>query len=186
MTSQTPKRLLETLDGQCAIEGCRRPRRKRQWCATHYEYWRRHGDPIPRTSDERFWARINKTDSCWLWLGPIDHDGYGIHNADGHIRAHRYAYEALIGAIPDGLVIDHLCRVRSCVNPEHMETVTQKVNNERGDSPSALNSRKTHCSRGHEFTPGNTRVGSDGRRACRACDRETHREVRLEKNRLHG
>jgi hypothetical protein len=79
------------------------------------------------------------------------------------------AYELAIGPIPEGLTIDHLCRNRGCVNPAHLEAVTNRTNLLRGDGIAALNARKTHCKRGHEFTPENTYVWREGTRACRAC-----------------
>lgn len=83
--------------------------------------------------------------------------------------AHRMAYEELVGPIADGLQIDHLCRVRCCVNPAHLEPVTQAENIRRGVSPTAANRRKTHCKHGHEFTTENTRLVPEGR-ICRRCD----------------
>lgn len=126
----------------------------------------------------RFWRKVNKTESCWEWSGGKSPAGYGtfsIRDTDP-LYAHRVAYEALVGPIPSGLDLDHLCRNRGCVNPAHLEPVTRKVNILRGESIMAKNARKTHCRRGHEFTPENTRIRANGRN-CRACDRihEAHR-----------
>nr|WP_157095381.1 HNH endonuclease [Hoyosella altamirensis] len=85
------------------------------------------------------------------------------------IRAHRWAYIQLISDIPDGLQLDHLCRVRACVNPWHLEPVTPYVNWERGNSPVRANRDKTHCKQGHEFIPENTYVNPAGSRICREC-----------------
>ncbi len=106
---------------------------------------------------------------CWEWAG-TRFRGYGMIGVRGleNRRAHRVSYETFVGPIPDGLTIDHLCRNRGCVNPAHLEPVTNKVNVLRGVGPTAVNARKTHCCRGHEFTPENTLLSS-GRRYCRAC-----------------
>lgn len=107
---------------------------------------------------------------CWLWIGAIQSKGYGNYQSR---LAHRVSYERSVGKIPDGLTLDHRCRVTSCVNPAHLTPMTQKKNNSLGYSPTALNARKTHCSKGHEFTPENTRgvVRDDGnRRYCKTCN----------------
>lgn len=114
---------------------------------------------------------------CIEWRGAKGRDGYGafslplFHRPRRRFMAHRMAYELLVGPIPPGLTIDHLCRTPSCVNPEHMEVVTIGVNTLRSDNPPAMNARKTHCKRGHEFTPENTYVPPSGRRVCRECAR---------------
>lgn len=140
----------------------------------------------PEGVEGRFWAKVDRKgdDDCWLWTGATYSEGYGIlyttprPDKPGRyrqVRAHRFAYELLVGPIPEGLVVDHLCRNPSCVNPAHLEPVTDRVNVLRGEGISALNARKTHCKRGHEFTPENTyieRAGPRaGRRWCRACAR---------------
>jgi hypothetical protein len=88
------------------------------------------------------------------------------------VGAHRWSYEALVGPIPPGLEIDHLCRVRNCVNPSHLEPVTKAVNILRGESMSARHARQTHCKSGHPFDAENTRMTTDGQRRCRTCDRQ--------------
>ena len=111
-------------------------------------------------------------DECWPWPGYVNSHGYGYARwRGGAVRAHRVAYEAVIGPIPEGLVLDHLCRNRACVNPYHLEPVDDRTNNLRGFSPPAMNARKTHCSRGHEFTPENTYRWPNGKRRCRTCHR---------------
>lgn len=119
-----------------------------------------------------FWRRVDKNGDggCWLWTGAKTSNGYGYLNTDGGRRlAHRFSYESLVGPIPAGLQLDHLCRVRHCVNPTHLEPVTQRENVLRGEGLSAANARKTHCSRGHEYTPENTYIYAEGRRHCRPC-----------------
>lgn len=132
------------------------------------------------TTEELFWAKVNKTEDCWVWTAGRDWDGYGqFHIKHQLILAHRYAYELLVGPIPEGLTIDHLCRNEGCVNPVHLEAVTIGVNVLRGNGPCAQNARKTRCMHGHPFDLFNTGYESDGHRWCRACKRErdTRRQV---------
>lgn len=110
------------------------------------------------------------------WLVPTRHpDGYARIAEGGTggrmLMAHRVSYEYFVGPIPEGLTLDHLCRVHNCVNPEHLEPVTQRVNILRGFGAAATNARKTHCPQGHEYTPENT-YRDEGRRVCRICKRE--------------
>lgn len=116
---------------------------------------------------ERFWSkvRVGGPDECWLWMAARDTRGYGNFYFEAHYcKAHRVAHVLEVGPIPDGLVIDHLCRNPSCVNPAHLRAVTQSVNVQSG-----LLGQRTHCPRGHEYTPGNTRYGSGRTRNCRSC-----------------
>jgi hypothetical protein len=122
---------------------------------------------------ERFFAKVGGPDDngCWPWLAAKKW-GYGCFALDGgriQVRAHRYSYEVLVGPIPDGLTIDHLCRNRGCVNPSHLEPVTMGINVLRGEGPSAKNARATHCSRGHPYDEKNTYRRKDGGRDCRRC-----------------
>jgi hypothetical protein len=122
---------------------------------------------------ERFWVKVNKTETCWLWTASCFHDGYGKFYVDGKtVRAHRTSYELFVGPIPDGLHIDHLCRTPLCVNPAHLEPVTPRENTFRSPlaSPPVLLAR-THCGYGHEYTPANTYVRPSGARLCRECGR---------------
>lgn len=122
------------------------------------------------TAPARFWAKVDKTETCWLWTGRLPRSGYGTLSISGkNVQAHRFAYELIVGPIPAGLQLDHLCRVRHCVNPAHLEPVTPRVNVLRGICPAALAARRSHCQRGHEFTPENTYMTPNGRRQCRAC-----------------
>lgn len=114
---------------------------------------------------------------CWEWVGRIHKEGYGIWRARGRpALAHRKMYETHRGPIPKGLVIDHLCRNKICVNPDHLEAVTDRVNILRGSGGSAINAQKTSCHRGHPFSARNTyRWHEDGARYCRVCRRDSQR-----------
>ena len=125
---------------------------------------------------------------CWLWTAGVNRLGYGTigtgSRSDGSMKksfAHRVSYALYRREIPDGLTIDHLCRVRCCVNPDHLDTVSQGVNNLRGRSASSLNSAKTHCPRGHEFNEASVQsfTGKTGQRLshriCRECNRTYQR-----------
>jgi hypothetical protein len=127
----------------------------------------------PSSLVDRFLSKFEKTDHCWLWEGGINEWGYGQFWVGGTRKkmAHRVSYELYIGPIPEGLTIDHLCRVPACVNPAHMEVVTVAENILRGTGPSANYARRTHCENGHPFVAGNVRHrgGSNGRR-CVTCE----------------
>ena len=144
--------------------------------AAYLRRWRERNGAIPQKDElRRFELKIVKADDgCWLWAGARNADGYGVYRRG---VAHRWAYERFVGPIPEGLEIDHLCRVRRCVNPAHMEPVTHVENVRRGDYSGnglalvAYNTGKTHCPQGHEYTPDNM-VQSDlkrGVRRCRVC-----------------
>lgn len=111
---------------------------------------------------------------CWEWTGKRDRDGYVKLNRG---LGHRVVYQDLVGPIPPGLTLDHLCRVRHCVNPDHMEPVTIKVNTLRGRTIQAANAQRTHCNHGHPFDAANTGRTRQGWRICRACNRERQRRT---------
>lgn len=114
---------------------------------------------------------------CWIWEDSINGDGYGEYRIKGKaFKAHRFSYMEYKGPISNGMVIDHLCRVRCCVNPDHLEAVANRINVMRGVGTSAINASKTHCVRGHEFTKENTLWGTHHRsglptRRCRECNK---------------
>lgn len=120
----------------------------------------------------RFWHRVNLTDSCWLWTGHAA-GSYGRIRVDGvRVQAHRYAYAVIAGrSIPDGLQLDHLCRNRLCVNPDHLEPVTNRENCLRGISRPALQARQTECIHGHPLAGDNLRIRR-GMRECVTCRRD--------------
>lgn len=123
-----------------------------------------------KTAEERFWEKVVKSDGCWIFTGHLNNHGYGTFGIthDDRIYAHRYSYQLAYGPIPEGLVIDHICRTPPCVNPSHMEAVTQRENVYRGKS--YLFHPKTHCKHGHELTEGNVyRRPDTGGRQCLTC-----------------
>jgi len=137
----------------------------------------------------RLLAKIDKkmagfTSPCWLWTGATRRDGYGLIRVKSiYRRAHRVAYEELIGPIPAEMTLDHLCRNRNCVNPDHLDVVTRGENTRRGVSHQAL---KTHCPQGHEYTSDNTYVSPSrpNARYCISCMRERQREHKRRKRQV--
>ena len=137
--------------------------------------------PSHFTLPPEFWAtrvlatryaagEFTDSSACWLWPGALTGGGYGHRWWHGKTnRVHRVAYELSVGPITKGLQLDHLCRNRPCFNPRHLEPVTRRENILRGESPAALNARKTHCKRGHEFTEENTYHKNPRGRACIKC-----------------
>lgn len=142
---------------------------------------------IPERVKDRFWARVETgaPDECWLWKMSTTKAGYGqIGWHDGKTvtaLAHRVAYELSVGPIPEGLVLDHLCRTPRCCNPAHLEAVTQRENIMRGTSPVARLVGATHCKNGHEWNEQNTWVRREGTRECRACRRDALRRFAARK-----
>lgn len=141
------------------------------------------------TPEERFWSKVEKADgcACWVWTAGLSVDGYGQFTINKRpLRAHRYAYEQANGPIPDGLVLDHLCRNRRCVRPDHLEPVTNRENVLRGVGLSAIGARRTHCVNGHAFDAANTYVDSRGHRICRACRAAKQRRYAARKKARNG
>jgi hypothetical protein len=141
--------------------------------------------PPKYTAAQHIEQRVTVLESgCWLWKRQRDKDGYGIGNYAGKTwKAHRLSYTARVGQIPDGCVLDHLCRNPGCCNPAHLEAVDTRTNVvERGvTSASAINAKKTHCIRGHELTGTNVIPEKGGGRHCRECRKVANREWRRRK-----
>ncbi len=133
----------------------------------------------------RFFSKVQKTDTCWLWIGGKNTGGYGSFTIGRkRFSAHRWYYELVKAPIEKGLELDHLCRVRECVNPEHLELVTRTENTNRGIGPKLAAERqlsKTHCPRGHEYTEGNTSYYKKNRR-CLTCHRNKEKLRRQQTN----
>lgn len=135
-----------------------------------------HGNCRP--AYERFIEKLTvKDDGCWIWNAALNNDGYGIFNFELKcIKAHKFSYIHFKGQVPDGLEIDHKCRVRNCVNPDHLEAVTHAENVRRGDVGKLVGQRKkeiTHCPRGHEYNLDNTylqkTMTGKKHRSCKIC-----------------
>lgn len=135
---------------------------------------------------DRFWTKVDivRNDECWNWTATLTGNGYGQFNVEGRpFKSHRVAYELSVGSIPEGKVLDHLCRNRACVNPAHLEPVTQRQNILRGDLEVSRQAvirywrERTHCKNNHELTAENVYAapGRPNSRACRACRREATR-----------
>jgi hypothetical protein len=125
---------------------------------------------------ERFMDKVSPepNSGCWLWLGAVKNNGYGVIGMGGKIHhAHRVSYEREHGPIPAGLSIDHLCRTRSCVNPQHLEAVSQGENVRRGECGSVNAARQTakaECPQGHPYSGNNLIINRAGARECRTCN----------------
>lgn len=162
---------------RCSIEGCTRAHASKGFCMTHWKRWRKWGDPefvleplrnAPLIDRWLAKVEVDHQSGCWIWRASRDGHGYGMFHIGPRtmgrtthiVRAHRFGYEHFIGAIEDGLELDHLCKQKSCVNPHHLEPVTHAEN--------MFRSRRETCSRGHA----NEWIQSTKQRYCSACRRE--------------
>ncbi len=142
--------------------------------------------------EQRFWSKVDLQGPlaspylgpCWSWTASISYDGYGHYSQAGRIwYAHRWAWTMMRGEIPVGLGLDHLCRQKHCVNPAHLEPVTQRENVLRGNGLAAQCARRTHCPRGHPYDEINTYYRPNGGRFCRTCKRAGNRAYKARKKR---
>lgn len=157
----------------CSVEGCDKKHDSKGLCGMHALRARR-GKPLEQdraTRPELFERNISRDhDGCWRWTGKVGRNGYGVFSSD-YFLAHRYAYSLWVGNIPAGMQIDHLCMVKCCVNPSHLEVVTAAENLRRRDVTYGICSAVTHCPAGHPYDEANTYRHPSGRRCCRECSR---------------
>lgn len=142
--------------------------------------------------DERFWKKVRKTKTCWLWTASTiqNHSGalYGcmfVGPEQGHkMLAHRVSYELHYGPIPDGFTVDHLCRTTLCIRPAYLEAVTLRENILRGGGFSAVNAKKTRCPQRHPLVGDNLIINIRGDRGCRTCENTHQRAYRAKVARI--
>lgn len=140
--------------------------------------------------EDRFWVKVDFSGPCWEWTASRNPEGYGrfgVRHREARL-AHRVAWELLVGPIPEGLCLDHLCRNKSCVNPDHLEAVTPAENTRRAGFRKGMRTvagdlhlAKTHCKRGHPYDDKNTYITPDGWRHCRKCSRLAQQRYRARK-----
>jgi hypothetical protein len=164
----------------CTVSNCNERPHCHGFCRPHYNRWYRTGStdaPKKPSIEERFWAKVDASGDCWEWTAGRTTMGYGAFKYKHYSLAHRFAYELLVGPIAGNLVLDHLCRNRICVNPDHLEPVTLEENIRRGVAGKVAGAKeraKTHCPRGHEYSETNTYVvPKTGHRRCKTCHRES-------------
>lgn len=130
---------------------------------------------------------FSSVNDCWEWNMAQNNKGYGSIRWNHQTKvAHRAVYELLVGDIPEGLTLDHLCLNKKCVNPNHLEPVANRENNARGNSRSAVNARKTHCLNGHEYNKLNTYINRSGGRWCKTCRNDYMRSYNRRKGIVKG
>ncbi len=180
----------------CDVVECKRKHFAWGYCKLHYRRVKKHGDPLIISAYDpvkHFWDQVVDKGFCWEWQGHTDTAGYGsmdtpaLRRVVGNLySAHKIAYVLLIGPVPEGLTLDHLCRNIVCCNPSHLEPVTNVVNVMRGNGWGAINARKTECKRGHPLSGDNiylaTKKNKSGstyvNRNCRACQRVRYEDGR--------
>lgn len=176
----------------CSIDGCDRPHASRTWCQQHYVRWLKYGDPLYVTflrgcpPIDRFVQKIVFMPSpdarygpCWIWTASTNKAGYGTFRVGQSCLAYKWSWEYWFGPVPNGKVLDHfVCDTPKCCAPLHLRPVTRRENTLRGNTIAARNLAKTHCKRGHEFTPATTRVDRKGGRTCMTCVAAWEKEYR--------
>lgn len=165
----------------CLMAGCDGRQHGRGVCKAHYmkcyrgtAAWPEWVKPKGSSVEERFWSKVDRSEDCWVWTASVLPNGYGQFD---HGLAHRVSLSLIGTQIPDGYHVDHLCRNRRCVNPDHLEPVPASINTRRGYGPpvavarmKAWSASRTHCRKGHPLTAANTYVTpSEGWRVCRTC-----------------
>lgn len=172
---------------KCSIGKCTSNYFAKGYCQKHYSRHYRNGDPnkvfrIIGNDIERMNQYINREgplsdklkSKCWIWVGTRYRNNYGKFYLNGsHKLAHRAVYQLFTGPIPTGMTLDHLCKVKPCVNPVHLEITTIGENVRRAGlhGVAAVNAAKTHCSKGHKYTQQNKIIKKSGGRECRECRR---------------
>lgn len=184
-----------TPDPGCRIDDCPRPHSSRGLCQPHYDEARKKGThtdyPLvrpPKDPAERFFEKVDVTGPCWEWRGGVNEQGYGCFYAGPgapkkDMYAHRWCWEHLVGPIPDGLTLDHLCRNTICVNPDHLEPVTNSENVRRRMF------KRTWCASGRHLLEETATVRPTGKRYCAECGRERTRayyEAHAEERRAYA
>ncbi|MFB8122066.1 HNH endonuclease signature motif containing protein [Streptomyces bacillaris] len=178
----------------CIAHGCEAPSHAKQLCSKHYHRLKTYGDPNAKPAlfmnpADAIEARTNRTvpppaglvGNCWIWQGSTN----GTYGRLGPGLAHRVSYEIAKGQIPSGLDIDHLCRRPLCINPDHLEAVTRRVNLLRSTNFTALEAAQTDCITGHPLSGPNLYMDPRGRRQCRECRRRRNRESKARKRAMN-
>lgn len=182
---------IRSFRSSCEIQGCDRPHVGLGYCKLHLDRLKRNGDPLKLRSiplEDRFWQYVDTSGSCWDWQASKDRNGYGRFSVGGRegktSQAHRVSWELLVGEIGERLELDHLCRNRACVNPDHLEPVTHEENMKRSPWNAVHFQRsKTHCPHGHEYDELNTVLDAKGGRQCKMCARESARKGNAKRSR---
>lgn len=164
---------------KCKLAGCDAKHHARGWCYNHYMQWFRTGHArLMPTFEQRFWAHVDKTETCWLWTGSLFPTGYGQIKVDGKTSlAHRISWSLVTGAMPDG-PLHHSCGIKRCVNPDHLHLHDRKshaAEHKRLGNASG-HGHETHCPAGHAYDETNTYRDRKGSRHCKRCTRDRQRD----------